>query len=106
MSSVKYLDNISARIKMKVWDIVKADLSVHDRYYCSEVLYQDDAGQFYLHGRGNGKSAYGVDNGRGWIPGEVFKTMTLSRAIWWAKANNLDKTVKKLEALLERKDQS
>ena len=84
---------------MELVDCVEADCSCFDFEWFSEGLYKDAAGQLWFHGRGKAKSVYRVDTGNGWAPGEIVEKISLSRAIRWAKANNLDKTAKKLEAL-------
>ena len=62
-------------------------LSSSDFYYCSEDIYQKKNGEYFLHGKGGGMSAYGKSYGGGWCWGNDIIPMTEKEAKVWAETH-------------------
>jgi hypothetical protein len=57
----------------------------NDFAYCSEDLYKNTRGAYFLHGEGGGNSKYGVWHGNSGGPGEQIIPLTADGAQEWAE---------------------
>lgn len=78
--------NTESAKKIASW---RAPYAVSDARYYEEVMYRTKAGNYFIHGKGNGASLYHEHNASGNTYGEKIVPLTFEQAQKWAE-NHLD----------------